>query len=205
MSGIANHRHQLRCNMSKRFSPFQAIAAKLHTIHPVVTLAPLAIGAWMIAPTLAISDAGKPDVAAMMKGAWDAARGTAPSAKPAPGDTGTTAGAATTVVTVAPTPAPPTAVVIAPGSSGGSVATGRTPSPFANHFAMAPATRPAPLALPPPYIAAIPVTPLPAPQPAARPPIIIVPRGITMPPRPVFPFGRPMLMGLGGARGFAHR
>jgi hypothetical protein len=42
--------------MSPRYPLVQAVAAKLHTVHPVILLAPIAIGSWMAAPTFAMSD-----------------------------------------------------------------------------------------------------------------------------------------------------
>jgi hypothetical protein len=110
--------------MSTGLHPFQSLTAKLHTIHPALVLAPLAIATWVAVPALVIGESSTPAAAAQTQ--TDAARrGTTTGDAPASGTP-----PASTVYSVAPVQSPP-AAVLGRGFTGAAVANGNAGSNFA--------------------------------------------------------------------------
>ena len=60
--------------MSPRSSLVQIFTSKLHTKHPLISLTPLAIAAWMEAPTFAMGDTNTEDLPAPIQMAADTVR-----------------------------------------------------------------------------------------------------------------------------------
>src|SRR5712671_4964541 len=67
--------------MPSRSSVFHAVMAKLPTPHPVMLLAPIAIGAHMAAPSFAMGDTNTANVPPPIQTAVDAVRSALPGAK----------------------------------------------------------------------------------------------------------------------------
>jgi hypothetical protein len=186
--------------MSPRYPLVQAVAAKLHTVHPVILLAPIAIGSWMAAPTFAMSDTNTANLPAPIQTAANAVRPLLSGGKAS--DTDSTSNSSAGASTIRPVVIPSPSVVIPGGGPSGGMSSGGAGGGNLgggmSHFGAGSAISPRPalplpqdklsstgtLNLSPPAHTSPPPVPHPVAPPVARippitPPIIIAP---TRPP-----------------------
>jgi hypothetical protein len=108
--------------MSPRYPLVHAVAAKLHTVHPAILLAPVAIGSWMGASTFAMSDTATANLPAPIQTAANAVRPLLSGGKAS--DTDSTSNSGTGGSTIRPAVIPSPMVVIPGGGPSGGMSSG---------------------------------------------------------------------------------